>query len=277
MNEQLTPVALTIAGSDSSGGAGIQADLKTFHFFNVFGTSALTAITAQNPGRLESIYPLSGQAVSEQIETVTEKIVIKAAKTGMLFNTEIIEAVTEQAQHWQDNIKLVIDPVMAAASGARLLQEDAIKAFRCELLPLATVITPNIPEAEILADSSISDKSDVIEAARLIADKFACAVVIKGGHRATDPMLDLLVLEDNIYWLSSPLLSPPNSHGSGCSMSAAIAACLARGMDIVESVVNSKAYVYETLKACCRLGQDTWCPGLAQELPADNISITEVS
>lgn len=273
MNDTFYPAAMTIAGSDSSGGAGIQADLKAFRFFEVYGTSALTAVTAQNPDSVESIYPLPRQTVTEQIETVTDKISLRAAKTGMLFNREIIEAVTEKVQTWQKNNKLVVDPVMVAGSGARLLQEKAVESLRSGLLPLAAIITPNIPEAEILAESSITDKATAVTAAKKIAESLDCAVVLKGGHRIMEPMLDLLLVEDNAYWLSSPQLHPPNSHGTGCAMSAAIAACLALDMDIVESVIKAKAYVYEILGNCCRLGKETWCPGPAKKLPLNDISI----
>lgn len=236
------PVAMTIAGSDSGGGAGIEADLKTFAALGVHGTVALTAITAQNTYSVTAVQDVEIEVIKKQIDAVAEDMGIDAAKTGMLHTTEIIEAVAEKVREY--GFPLVVDPVMIAKSGAPLLKKEAVKALVEKLVPLATVITPNAREAEVLAGIKIVSKKDMVEAARKIARLGPKAVVVKGGHvEETNQAIDILYYDGEVYEFIAPRVESKNTHGTGCSFSAAIAAELAKGSDIISAVKTAKEVV----------------------------------
>ncbi|GER90278.1 hydroxymethylpyrimidine/phosphomethylpyrimidine kinase [Dictyobacter vulcani] len=235
-----TPRALTIAGSDSSGGAGIQADLKTFAALGVYGTSAITAITAQSTLGVRSAYDLPVEQIVAQIDAIMEDIGTDAAKTGMLSSSEIIEAVAERARYWQ--LRLVVDPVMVAKGGASLLRTEAVKTLSSILLPLAEVVTPNLLEAEVLTGRSLHTEDAMREAARAIHALGPRYVIIKGGHRPQAP-IDIFYNGQDFVDLRAERIQTPNTHGTGCTFSAAIAAFLARGWSMDEAVVRAKRYI----------------------------------
>ena len=236
------PIALTIAGSDSGGGAGIQADLKTFAALKVHGTSAITCLTAQNPCRVRAIEPCSPTMVREQIAAVFEELPPAAAKTGMLFSAEIIRVVAKVLR--QRRFALVVDPVMIATSGAELLQKDAVRALTTELLPLATVITPNVPEAEALLGTKIHEPEDLRRAARELFERHGCAALVKGGHLKTgDEAVDVFYDGRTELLLGSPRVSGVKTHGTGCTYSAAITALMARGETLERAVQGAKTFV----------------------------------
>ncbi len=247
------PVALTIAGSDSGGGAGIQADLKTFHAFGVFGTSALTAITAQNTRGVSGIQGVDPALVRRQIEAVWEDLRPAAAKTGMLADAPIIRAVGE-ALETTGLEALVVDPVMVAASGDRLLAEGAVDALRETLLPRALLVTPNLPEAEILAGLPVADEEGMRQAARRIADSGPRAVLVKGGHLEGPEVVDLLYLEGGFREWRAPRLETRAGHGTGCTLSAAVAAGLASGRGLVEAVDVALRFTRAALESAPELG-----------------------
>jgi hydroxymethylpyrimidine/phosphomethylpyrimidine kinase len=246
------PVALTVAGSDSGGGAGIQADLKTFAALGVHGTSAVTAITAQNTVTVTDILELPVAMIRAQVDAVVSDLGVDAAKTGMLSSAEIIEAVAAAVEaHRIGN--LVVDPVMVAKGGARLLREDAVAALRSRLLPLAAVLTPNLPEAEVLLGRPVATLEDMRQAARGLLLLGPRAVVVKGGHAAGDPV--------DIYWdgadwaeLPAERLATANTHGSGCVFSAAIAAGLARGLEPLAAVRAAKEFITGAIEFSLALG-----------------------
>src|SRR5438876_127579 len=246
------PVAMTIAGSDSGGGAGIQADLKTFQALGVYGTSALTAITAQNTLGVRAVHEIPIQIIAAQIDAIVDDIGVDAAKTGMLSSAEIIGTVAERVRHWQID-RLVVDPVMVAKSGDRLLREDAVTALVGDLLPLALVLTPNLPEAEVLVGRSLETEDDLRQAARDIFGLGPRAVVMKGGHRAGDAT-DLLFDGQTFYTFAAERIDTPNTHGTGCTFSAAIAAGLADGLNVVDAVGAAKRYVTEAIRHSRPLG-----------------------
>ncbi len=247
------PSALTIAGSDSGGGAGIQADLKTFQALGVYGTSALTAITAQNTLGVRAVQEIAPDVVAAQIDAVVEDIGVDGAKTGMLSSAAIVEAVAERVRHWRLNGILVVDPVMVAKSGDRLLRDDAVQALRLDLLPLAALVTPNIPEAEVLTGRSIVTDDDVREAARAIVGLGPRAVVMKGGHRAGDPV-DMLFDGRDFHAFPGRRIDTPSTHGTGCTFSAAIAAEIALGVETVQAVARAKVYLATAIERAGRLG-----------------------
>ena len=235
--------AMTIAGSDSGGGAGIQADLKTFQELKVFGTSALTAVTAQNTLGVQGVFPMNAEAVAAQIQSVGEDIGTNALKTGMLFNAEIIEAVAEKIKQfgWE---KVVVDPVMIAKGGASLLQQEAVSALKKHLLPLCLIITPNIPEAEVLTGMTIGSMNEKKEAARRIHALGAKNVIIKGGHdEGTNDSVDVLFDGKEFVFFSSARIETKNTHGTGCTFSAAITAQLAKGSSVHEAVSVAKEFI----------------------------------
>lgn len=235
--------ALTIAGSDSGGGAGIQADIKTFQELGVFGMSALTAITAQNTLGVHGVYPLSVEAVEQQIIAIGEDMGTDAVKTGMLFSSEIIRAVAHQVQKY-GWLNLVVDPVMVAKGGSPLLQQEAIHALRENLLPLAMVVTPNIPEAELLTGISIGSVEDRKQAARLLFEMGARHVVMKGGHAdGEDTVIDLLFDGKEFISFDSKRVATKHTHGTGCTFAAAITAELAKGQSVVEAVSTAKQFI----------------------------------
>jgi hydroxymethylpyrimidine/phosphomethylpyrimidine kinase len=244
---------LTIAGSDSGGGAGIQADLKTFQELGVYGMSAITAVTAQNTLGVQAVYPMSALAVVQQIRAVGSDIGVDAVKTGMLFSSEIIIAVAEtvQAYGWT---KVVVDPVMVAKGGAKLLQEKAIRALTDKLFPLTTVVTPNIPEAEKLTGMTIHNKFDKEEAAKRIAGFGTKYVIIKGGHDTGEEAVDLLFDGSHFTELVGKRVATGHTHGTGCTFSAALAAGLAQGLDMESAMRQAKAFIQAAIEDSIQLG-----------------------
>jgi len=247
-----TPRALTIAGSDSGAGAGIQADLKTFAAFGVYGLSALTALTVQNTREVASIHELPVEFVAAQIRAVVSDIGVGAAKTGMLATADLVEGVARAVQELALP-NLVVDPVMASKSGTVLLHPDAVEALRRKLLPLARVATPNLPEAEILLGKRLAHFRDIEDAARELHSMGAACVVIKGGHREAEPE-DLFYDGRRFVVFQGARVRTTSDHGTGCTFSAAIAALLARGAEPAGAVGEAKHYVTEAMLRAPRLG-----------------------
>jgi hydroxymethylpyrimidine/phosphomethylpyrimidine kinase len=247
------PVALTIAGSDSGAGAGIQADLKTFAALGVYGVTVITAITAQNTVGVRAVQDVNADVVAAQLDAVAEDFSIAALKTGMLSSAAIIEAVAAGIERHRLG-PLVVDPVMIAKSGDRLLREDAVEALRRRLLPLAEVVTPNIPEAEVLAGRPIRTRDDRLTAARAIMELGAHAVVIKGGHADDDPIVDVLVDREGVHDYPAPRIATASTHGTGCTFSAAITAGLAQGLDLRRAVAEARDYISRALSSAPGLG-----------------------
>ncbi|MFB3777985.1 MAG: bifunctional hydroxymethylpyrimidine kinase/phosphomethylpyrimidine kinase [Bryobacteraceae bacterium] len=245
------PVALTIAGSDPSGGAGIQADLKTFHQFGVYGAAVITLVTVQNTRRVSRVECLPAQLVSEQVEAVVEDIMPAAAKTGALGNREVVEAVAELAAGFQ--FPLVVDPVMISKHGSPLLAEDARRVLRERLIPRASLVTPNLAEAEALTGLEVRDVASMRRAAARILKMGAGAVLIKGGH-LDDSSTDVLLA--NGEWLELPAsrIETPHTHGTGCTYSAAITAGLARSMALADAVRLAKSFMTEAIRTAPALG-----------------------
>ena len=248
------PTALTIAGSDSGGGAGIQADLKTFAAHGVYGTSAITALTAQNTVGVHGVHVVPDDFVTAQIEAIVGDLGCDAVKTGMLANSTIVEAVAAAIESLELP-NLVVDPVMVAKSGDHLLDEEAVHAVRWTLLRLARVVTPNIPEAEVLAKMTIASVADMKEAARRIAMLKPAAVVIKGGHLAGPEVVDLLLEKGEFHEWVGPRIEGPNTHGTGCTFASAIAAHLAKGAALKDAVPAAKAYVEGAMRNGIPLGK----------------------
>ncbi len=247
------PVAMTIAGSDSGGGAGIQADLKTFAALGVFGTSTLTAITAQNTVGVTAVHEVPTAVITAQIDAVITDIGADAVKTGMLSSRAIVETVAEAVRR-HAIVNLVVDPVMVAKSGDRLLREEAISAICDSLLPLAAVVTPNIPEAEDLTGQTISTDADVRRAAESIVRMGAKSVVVKGGHR-DGPPTDVLYDGERFLEFTTERIPSRNTHGTGCTFASAIAAGLAYGLDTPAAVAQAKEYVTAAIRAAYPIGQ----------------------
>ncbi len=245
------PAVLTIAGSDPSGGAGIQADLKTFHQFGVYGEAAVTLITVQNTTRVTRVECLSPDLVAEQIQAVVEDIPPAAAKTGALGNAAIVEAVARAAAEFR--FPLVVDPVMISKHGAPLLAEDAQRALRERLLPLAALVTPNLPEAGALAGRTVRNSRDARRAAEAIAALGARAVLIKGGH-SDACATDVLLAGGEWFEFAGERIDTPHTHGTGCTLSAAIAALLAKGLALPEAVGAAKRFVAEAIRTAPGLG-----------------------
>jgi hydroxymethylpyrimidine kinase/phosphomethylpyrimidine kinase len=248
------PTALTIAGSDSGAGAGIQADLKTFAAHGVYGTSAITALTAQNTIGVSGVHVVQDDFVTAQIEAVVADFGCDAVKTGMLANSTIVEAVAAAVEALELP-NLVVDPVMVAKSGDHLLDEEAVHAMRWTLLRLARVVTPNIPEAEVLAKMSIGSLTDMREAATRIAALKPAAVVIKGGHLPGPEVVDLLLEKGAFTEFVGPRIEGRNTHGTGCTFAAAIAAHLARGAELRDAVSAAKNYVEGAMRNGIPLGK----------------------
>ena len=245
--------ALTIAGSDSSGGAGIQADIKTMTANGVFAMSAVTALTAQNTTGVAGIMEVSPEFLKQQIDCVFTDIRPDAVKIGMVSSAELITAIAEKlAQYHAENI--VVDPVMVATSGAKLISDDAIDTLKERLLPMASVLTPNIPEAEVLSGMEVRTEEDMIEAAEKISENYHCAVLLKGGHQLNDAN-DLLYRNGSYRWFYGKRIDNPNTHGTGCTLSSAIASNLAKGFDMDTSVERAKAYISGALGAMLDLGK----------------------
>lgn len=245
--------ALTIAGSDSSGGAGIQADIKTMSAHGVYAMSAITALTAQNTTGVSAIAEVTPAFLKSQLDSVFSDIRPDAVKTGMVASGELIEVIADAlAFYGAENV--VVDPVMIATSGSRLLREDALCALREKLLPLASVVTPNIPEAKVLSAMEIACKADMERAAREIERTCGCAVLLKGGHQVSDAD-DLLCRGGVLTWFRGERIDNPNTHGTGCTLSSAIASNLALGHPLEETIARSKAYISGALRAGLDLGQ----------------------
>lgn len=244
---------LTIAGSDSSGGAGIQADLKTMTVNGVYAMSVITALTAQNTQGVTGILDVSPEFITEQMDAVFNDIYPDAIKIGMVSSPEIVEAIAASLEKYQAK-NIVLDPVMVATSGAKLLKEEAMDSLINRLIPLADVITPNIPEGEILAGMEITNEDEMIKAAEKIGKKYDCAVLLKGGHRVNDAN-DLLYRDGEFKWFRSERIDNPNTHGTGCTLSSAIAANLAKGDDIDQAIERAKDYLTGALRAGLDLGK----------------------
>jgi len=245
------PRALTIAGSDSGGGAGIQADLKTFAALGVYGLSALTAITAQNTQRVYAAEDLSPALVAAQIDAVLEDIGTDAAKTGMMSSPASIEAVADRVRKW--GLRLVVDPVLRAKGGDPLLKPEAVETLRTVLLPLAEVVTPNLPEAEVLFGQRIECLDDMRAAAQAIHAQGPQYVVVKGGH-LTDEPIDIYFNGESFIELRAERIQTPHTHGTGCTFSAAIAAFLAHGQSVNEAVTHAKRYITEAIRHAPGIG-----------------------
>ena len=248
-----TPVALTIAGSDSSGGAGIQADLKTFAALGVYGASVITALTAQNTKAVSAIHHLPGDFVTAQLDAVFGDLDVGAVKIGMVAQVSTIEAVAASLRHWSPK-HVVLDPVMVATSGDRLLAEDAIEALRTKLIPRASLITPNLPEAAALLGEGVAASEAAIESQGKKLLAMGCsAVLIKGGHGQGRESIDYLIDGKRIVALAAPRVATKNTHGTGCSLSSAIAAHLAKGEEMETAVRNAKRWISAAIAAADRL------------------------
>ncbi len=245
--------ALSIAGSDSSGGAGIQADLKTMIANGVFAMSAITALTAQNTTGVRGISEVSPEFLKMQIDAVFEDIRPDAVKVGMVSSKKLIEVITERLTFYKAK-NIVVDPVMVSTSGSKLLQDDAIATLKEKLLPVADVITPNIPEAEVLSEISIRSEADMVSAAKKIYSRYGCAVLLKGGHSISDAN-DLLYCDKGEKWFYGKRINNSNTHGTGCTLSSAIASNLAKDFDTEASIKLAKDYISGALADMLDLGQ----------------------
>ena len=245
--------ALTIAGSDSSGGAGIQADIKTMLCNGVYAMSAITALTAQNTTGVTDIMEVTPEFLGEQLDMIFTDIYPDAVKIGMVSNPILIKKTAEKLKEYQAK-NIVVDPVMVATSGASLMREEAVETLKAQLLPLADLLTPNIPEAEVLADMKICTEEDMITAAKKISDSYGCAVLCKGGHSIQDAN-DLLYSNGRYQWFQGKRIENPNTHGTGCTLSSAIASNLAKGFSVQESVQRAKDYISGALADMLDLGK----------------------
>ncbi|MBR2970697.1 MAG: bifunctional hydroxymethylpyrimidine kinase/phosphomethylpyrimidine kinase [Clostridia bacterium] len=245
--------ALSIAGSDCSGGAGIQADIKTMTMNGVFAASAITALTAQNTTGVRSIMEVAPDFLKDQIDMVFEDIRPDAVKIGMVSSAELIRVIADRLCYYKAK-NIVVDPVMVATSGSRLMKTDAVATLIKEFLPLATLVTPNIPEAEALSGLSVHTKEDMERVAKLIGDTCGCAVLLKGGHSASDAN-DLLYAKGESKWFCGKRIDNPNTHGTGCTLSSAIAANLAKGYSLETSIQRAKDYISGALAAMLDLGR----------------------
>ena len=244
--------ALSIAGSDSSGGAGIQADIKTMTVNGVYAMSAITALTAQNTIGVRAIQEVTPAFLQAQIDAVFEDIFPDAVKIGMVSSSALIRVIADRLKFYGAG-NIVVDPVMVATSGSSLMKTDAVQTLCQELLPLAAVVTPNIPEAQILAEQEIKDEKDMRTAAKAIGDRYGCAVLLKGGHSVSDAN-DLLYADGEYRWFYGRRIDNPNTHGTGCTLSSAIAANLAKGYILEDAVGKAKDYISGALAAMLDLG-----------------------
>ncbi len=248
-------VVLTIAGSDSGGGAGIQADLKTFSALGVYGASVIAAVTAQNLEGVSAIQAISPAVVEAQLAQVLSGFPVRAAKTGMLFSAEIIGAVATILARQQPQLPLVVDPVFVATSGSRLIEDDAIRLLQEKLFPLATLLTPNLPEAEYLLGESIAHANDLPRAGERLARRYGVSVLMKGGHLPGEA-IDVLCCGSSQTVLRAARIEGVNTHGSGCTLSAAIAAFLARGLSLADAVREAKDYLHGAMRLAHPLRRD---------------------
>ena len=245
------PVALTVAGSDCSAGAGIQADLKTFTALGVYGLTAVTCIVAEVPGKVSRIEPVTASMVREQIEVLLKNFRVGAIKTGLLCSAEIVCAVAQTIQHGGKktarSIPFVVDPVMIATSGDNLLESEAVEAYKNKLFPLATLITPNLDEAALLLETTIIDRKQMESAARALAKKYRASILLKGGHLRGDNAIDLLFHQGELTEFSAPFVRGVETHGTGCTYSAAITAGLASGFSLEQAIQRAKKFVTESI------------------------------
>lgn len=245
--------ALSIAGSDSSGGAGIQADMKTMTMNGVYAMTAITALTAQNTTGVSAILEVTPEFLKQQIDAVFEDIRPDAVKIGMVSSPALVEVIAERLKHYHAE-NVVVDPVMVATSGSALSKDSAVSVMKEKLLPLAAVITPNIPESEILCGRKITTEEEMEAAAREMGERFGCAVLCKGGHSINDAN-DLLYADGKCIWFHGKRIQNPNTHGTGCTLSSAIAANLAKGYTLEQSIQRSKDYISGALASMLDLGQ----------------------
>ena len=245
--------ALTIAGSDSSGGAGIQADIKTMITNGVYAMSAITALTAQNTTGVTGIMEVTPEFLGEQLDSIFADIYPDAVKIGMVSSDKLITVIADKLKRYKA-VNIVVDPVMVATSGSRLISDEAINTLKEQLFPLACVLTPNIPEAEVLARMQIKSEEDMVRAAEAIGENYHCAVLLKGGHQLNDSN-DLLYRGGACKWFYGRRIQNPNTHGTGCTLSSAIASNLAKGYDLDTSVERAKAYISGALEAMLDLGK----------------------
>ena len=245
--------ALTIAGSDSCGGAGIQADIKTMTMNGVYAMSAVTALTAQNTTGVRAIMEASPEFLAAQLDAVFEDIFPDAVKIGMVASSDLIRVIASKLRQYGAR-NIVADPVMVATSGSALINNDAVTTLKQELLPLCSLATPNIPEAEVLSGIEIKNRDDMQKAAEMIQSQYGCAVLVKGGHSVSDAS-DLLCRENGFEWFEGKRIDNPNTHGTGCTLSSAIASNLAKGFDLCESVRRAKEYISGALAAQLDLGK----------------------
>ena len=245
--------ALTIAGSDSSGGAGIQADIKTMISNGVYAMSAVTALTAQNTTGVTAIMEVTPEFLAEELDNIFTDIYPDAVKIGMVSSGALLHVIAEKLQEYKAR-NIVVDPVMIATSGARLISEEAVEVLKNSLLPMASLVTPNIPEAEVLSGRKIVTPEDMIKAAALIGETYHCAVLCKGGHQLNDAN-DLLWKEGEYRWFQGERINNPNTHGTGCTLSSAIASNLAKGYELETAVERAKKYISGALAAMLDLGK----------------------
>ena len=245
--------ALTIAGSDCSGGAGIQADLKTMTMNGVYAMSAITALTAQNTTGVRGIQESAPEFLKQQLDAIFEDIYPDAVKIGMVASSELIRVIAERLRYYGAK-NVVVDPVMAATSGSALMENEAVQTLVEELFPISTLVTPNISEAQILSGLTIETKEDMTAAAKKIGNDYQCAVLLKGGHSINDAN-DLLYANDEFVWFEGKRIDNPNTHGTGCTLSSAIASNLAKGFTLDESVQRAKDYISDALEAMLDLGK----------------------
>ena len=245
--------ALSIAGSDSCGGAGIQADIKTMTLNGVYAMSAITALTAQNTTGVRSIQDSSPEFLKDQIDAVFEDIFPDAVKIGMVSSAELIKVIAERLTFYKAK-NIVVDPVMVATSGASLIRTEAVSTLEKELIPIAYLVTPNIPEAEMLTGNKIVTRDDMQKSAKQIAEAYGCNVLLKGGHSVNDAS-DLLYSDGQAQWLEGKKINNPNTHGTGCTLSSAIASNLAKGYGLADSVKRAKEFISGALSAMLDLGQ----------------------
>ncbi len=245
-------IALTIAGSDSGGGAGIQADIKTFQELGVFGTTAMTALTAQNTLGVHGIFDVTPEFLKKQIDAVLSDFNVQAIKTGMLFSAELINIVAEVME--MQSIPLVVDPVMIAKGGESLLQEAAVEALKTKLLPITTICTPNIPEAEVLAGMTINNEGHIEQAAKKILAMGVQYLVMKGGHLQGEFSIDTVYWKGGCFTMTTPRVGTKDTHGTGCTFSAAIAANLAKGLSVEEAIIEAKKFIHLAISTPLSIG-----------------------
>ena len=251
----MTARVLIIAGSDSGGGAGIQGDIKTVQALGGYSMTAITALTAQNTQGVFGIHPVPPEYVAAQMEAVLSDIGADAFKTGMLYSAGVIETVARVIAAKAGSVSLVVDPVMIAKGGAALLAPDALEALKTRLFPLASIITPNIPEAELLTSMTIDTVATMEEAALALHDRYGCAVLVKGGHLERPDVVDILIENSVVTYFTSLRIDTRHTHGTGCALASAIATGLAQGMSLNNSVIRARSYVHEAIRTAPGLGQ----------------------